>query len=129
MANCYCCGNKNASFRRTVSTGYSVGNWGGNRTYGTSSRLYYGTKNVCEKCAKRIDKKNAINRILFLLFIALLIGLLYLYIEKEKSVKHNLLNESKSKKSEQVYKVCLVSSYKIDFGYECKHKKYSPFTY
>ncbi|NBR15292.1 MAG: hypothetical protein EBU01_12060, partial [Crocinitomicaceae bacterium] len=27
MANCYCCGNKNASFRRTVSTGYSVGNF------------------------------------------------------------------------------------------------------
>lgn len=56
MASCYKCGVSGASNRRTVSTGFSIGNWVSKRSYGASTRSYFGLRTVCDDCAASIDK-------------------------------------------------------------------------
>lgn len=56
MANCYHCGIGGSSYRRYVHTGNSFGNWVSKRSYGSSSRSYYGLRTLCENCAARVDK-------------------------------------------------------------------------
>lgn len=55
MANCYLCGNGNANYRRTVSTGTSYGIYSGRRSTSSSTRVYFGLRSVCEDCASKID--------------------------------------------------------------------------
>lgn len=71
MANCYRCGAPNAIYRRTTYSGYSVGNWWSKRSYGYSSRRYYGVHSVCQECAKAIDNWNRIKLFIFILIVAI----------------------------------------------------------
>jgi hypothetical protein len=75
MASCYHCGRSGASYRRTVTTGYSTGSWTSKRSYGSSSRTYQGLRSLCEDCAAQVDKKNAISVVLLLGLVA--VGLVY----------------------------------------------------
>lgn len=65
MASCYRCGAKGSDFRRTVKTGFSVGNWVSKRSYGTSTRSHFGVRTVCEHCAISIDKSDLRTTIFF----------------------------------------------------------------
>lgn len=71
MASCYHCGKSGANYRRNIMTGYSTGSWVSKRSYGTSSRNYYGLRTVCENCAARIDKRNAIKTTVVLVLVAI----------------------------------------------------------
>jgi len=77
MATCYRCGAPNANYRRTTNTGFSTGNWLSNRSYGSSSRTYYGVRSVCQECAKAIDRWNTIKLIFWIAVIAILIFYFY----------------------------------------------------
>lgn len=79
MASCYVCGCSGADYRRTVSTGYSVGSWISKRSYGSGSRRYYGLRTVCERCAADIDKSNIIQTVVILVIIA---GVLLYFVLK-----------------------------------------------
>ena len=66
MAACYHCGAGGANYRRNVSTGSSFGTFVSKRSYGSSSRTYYGLRTVCESCAADVDRQNLIGRIITL---------------------------------------------------------------
>lgn len=70
MASCYICGDSGASYRRTVTTGKSFGSFWSKRSYGSSTRTYYGTRTVCESCAASIDKWNIVKTCFFLVLVA-----------------------------------------------------------
>jgi len=71
MASCYHCGRSGASYRRTVTTGYSRGSWTSKKSYGSSSRTNYGVRSVCEDCALRIDKSSVIGSIIISIIISI----------------------------------------------------------
>lgn len=76
MASCYHCGRSGSSHRRTVGTGRSFGTYyGKNVSY--STRNYYGTRSLCEKCAfdndKAIIKSGIIGRWIITLILSFLI--------------------------------------------------------
>ncbi len=73
MASCYLCGRSGSEYRRTVHTGHSFGTFVSKRSYGSSSRNYYGLRTVCENCAASIDKWKAIKTTLFLAGLALVL--------------------------------------------------------
>lgn len=75
MASCYHCGTGGASYRRNVNTGTSFGSWVSKRSYGSSSRSYYGLRSLCENCAARVDKWRHIKWT----FIYIVIGIIMLY--------------------------------------------------
>jgi uncharacterized protein YgiM (DUF1202 family) len=76
MATCYRCGASGANYRRTTYTGFSTGSWSSKRSYGSSSRTYYGVRSVCQNCAKSIDTWNRIK----LIFWAVVIIIAFYYI-------------------------------------------------
>lgn len=78
MASCYLCGSSGAQYRRTVHTGSSYGITWGKKSSSRSSRQYYGLRTVCEDCAARVDKMNAIFTTLFLIAIAVILLLVIL---------------------------------------------------
>ena len=80
MATCYCCGRSGANRRRSVSTGSSHGSWSGTRSFGSSSRSYYGVRTVCNVCSDRIDRRKRNGRIVLFLVILLGVGY-YLYVK------------------------------------------------
>jgi hypothetical protein len=79
MASCYHCGRNGASYRRKVQTGQSQTSWTSKKSYGSSSRTYYGLRTVCEDCAISIDTTNAVLATIVLFLLAC--GLLYYLVK------------------------------------------------
>ena len=87
MATCYRCGAPNADYRRNTFVGSSTGNWWSKRSYGSSSRTYYGLKSVCGRCAKSIDSWNTIK--LFFWIVAIIVTIYYFSNRNTSSVLYN----------------------------------------
>ncbi len=64
MASCYLCGDRNADYRRNVSTGSSYGIYNGSKSTSSSTRVYFGIRSVCEDCAARVDLGRARGRLI-----------------------------------------------------------------
>ena|ERR1700756_3786382 len=86
MATCHLCGASDAHHRRETYTGHSSGSWFSRRSYGASSRSYYGVRTVCASCAQAIDKKNKTSPFVWLILIA--VGI-YMFTCNSNSSSHS----------------------------------------
>ena len=73
MASCYLCGDRNADYRRNVSTGSSYGAYYGRKSVSSSTRVYFGTRSVCEDCASRVDLGRARGRLIGAIVIGIIL--------------------------------------------------------
>lgn len=79
QVDCYCCGctiaNGQPRFRRKVQSGQSVGNYLSRRSFGVSTRTYFGLRTLCIECARQHDASGCAGVVLILLATPLLVGL------------------------------------------------------